>query len=491
MLIRYGTIFLLLSSLFAYQVHAVPLSPSVKDVAGSFSIDSQRGFYLFADSHSNSLVWFIPKLASIQKVNGSPTFSVNEKWISEGPFNGLQATTFAGAFSTIVDNNQLAQLKVEALMKGYTLKPAQVTGANTRVLLAGFLLDNQGQLNVECTEETWNSAWGPVVIPICKAQTPTGEWVPVDFASDFNSSLASTGTVDQTLPFSGETLPGWDYVINDLLNYGSSWDGLIQMSIEWQLPTYNTQVDAKYDVNWRALANYVRSKARYSYRWRMTLSQVNLILKEAIKQGTGISIRYYTQSGASQATEYSEVQKLRVQSQIVKRLRNILFTPISRHILPIEDRLRVLEVPNEIHFPPRFELDRRWGGEEVTRNATRLESRYGQIIPEVLPCPDPRLVPNNTLCHELPPCTESRLMPDNTLCRELPRPLPIITPPDYHREYYVLKSHYFWLLHNVVSSFTLHNTDIEQVSATTLLGIDCIEGRIGETLRFSRDSACQ
>lgn len=449
----------------------VPLSPSVKDIASRFSVDNQRAFYLFADSHSQKIVWYIPKIASIQKSGGLPNFNVDTKLFTEGPFNGMESVAFNGAFSTIIENQRLTQLNVEASTKGYILRPANVIGAHTRVMLAGFMLDNQSELNVQCVEENYNSPWGAVVIPICRAQTLEGTWLPIDFISEFNSTLASAGSIDQTLPFSGETLPGWEYTINDLLQSGSSWDGLIQMAIEWDLPTYRTQQDARYDINWRALINYVRTNAKNNYRWRLSLSQVNSILTQAVDERRGISIRYYSSAGSSQSSAYSELQKKRVTSRIVHKLRKLLFTTIGRRNLPFYERVKVLDVPKDIYLPPRIELEQRWGS-NVIAQADQLESRYDRLRASAVACEGPILMFQRNPCYE-----------------EIPEP--IITPPIYHREYYVLKSHYRMLIRNSISSYNLYNTDIEQVSATTLLGIDCIHGSIGENLHFVNDSSCQ
>jgi hypothetical protein len=472
MLIRIGTIFAIALLIMVHNAWAVPLSPSVKDITSRFTVDTQRAFYLFADSHESNLIWYIPKTANIQAVDGLPQFSVNETLLTEGPFNGLPAVSFTGAFSTIYANPQLGALRLEASIKGLTLQPAQVIGAHTRVLLSGFQLDNQEQLRVECKEESWGSSAQQIVIPVCRALTLSGEWVIVDFVSAFNSSLATAGTIEQTLPFSGETLPGWEYIINDLLSTASSWDALMQMSIEWQLPTYNGQIDAQYSVNWRKLVDFIRLKIKHSDAWQLTWPQVDTLLHEAVKQAAGINIRYYAATGTSQTTPIDFLQSQRVKSQIIKRLRNTLFVPLSHEFLSHEEKLNVLEVPADIYLPAKLSLEQRWGSNIVT-NSEQLEGLYEEMhSASTSACSSPEIFSFNSGCVD-----------------QMPQPIRV--SPIHHREYYVLKPHYAWILGNRVHSFTLYHSDIEQISATTLLGIDCIEGAIGAPLKYANVPGCR
>lgn len=459
------------SIVFSNTVLSTPVNPQVKDIAGHFSVDIQTQFSLFADSRDRRLVWYIPKSATIKNNGGRPALNVTSDIITSGPFKDLTSINFAGTFTTMSSISGYTRLKFEASAKGFYVRPAIATSANTQVLLSGFMLDNNGDLNVECSEVTWDTPSGPVVIPVCKAQDSHGQWHEIDFVSQFNSTLAQHGSVIQSLPFSGTTLPGWEFYISSLLQTGSNWDGILQMAIDWELPTHTTVTDAKYAVNWRTLTNYIRSQIR-AYRWRLTLPQVLNILKNAVRYRKGIYTSY-NNNGQWSSVPASDFQKYWIENRIIHKLRRHLFVAITPRHLTYKEKMKIFDVPRDIYLPTQVEFNSKWG-HEATRDFRSIEDRYTEMDARMkLICPEPRV--------------GGKVLPE---CNYEPTPRPIITPPIFNGAYYILKSNYFWLMQNVTSHFTLSHTDIEHVSATTLLGIDCIMGDIDMPLIYLNDPAC-
>ncbi|MEI5637820.1 MULTISPECIES: hypothetical protein [unclassified Pseudoalteromonas] len=458
----------IMSMVFSVTSLAIPISPSVKDVSGYFSIDSQNAFHLFADSDNSNLVWYIPKVASLDSAGGRPVFSVSSEQILSGPFNGLNSISFAGQFNSLTRNNRLSALRLEALLKGFNLQPVEAIAANTRIILAGFLLDNEGRLQVNCTEETWSNPSGTIVIPVCKAKSQTGEWLAVDFLSEFESTLAQPGNIGQKLPFSGKALPGWEYAINTLLESGTSWDGLIQFAIEWQLPTYSRKLDAKYRIDWLQLSDVLRPKIKRT-GWRLSLTEVNEFIAHAIAERAGVKITYFKDRTQSQSA-FSLTQKLRVESSIKNRLQKYLFTFVSHpSMLSTAARIELLNAPRKVFLPSRDELENKWGS-EVTDRFPAIAQQYDQSSPLCLHSVEGKV------CHSpMPPI----LLPPKD-----------IEPPTNHQGYYILKANYLWLINRTISDFTVYHTDIEQVSATTLLNIDCVEGAIDQPIIFVNELAC-
>lgn len=456
----------IMSMVYSVTSLAIPVSPSVKDVSGYFSIASQNAFHLFADSVNPNLVWYIPKVATIELHNSRPSLTVSSEQIVSGPFNGFDSVAFSGRFSTLNRNSRFSGLQSEAILRGFSLRPAEAIGANTRVMLAGFLLDNEGKLKVNCSEEVWTTPGGTIVVPVCKAKTQSGEWLPVDFLSDFESTLAQPGNIIQTLPFSGKTLPGWEIIINSILAAGTNWDGLIQLAIEWQLPTHLNGLDARYQVDWLQLANFLRPKVRVS-GWRLSLPEVNALIEEVISERAGIKVTYL-KDGSESENAFSLSQKARVEASIADRLRKYLFTLVSHPAdLSVADKIHFLDAPRDVYLPPREEFEQKWGGETIDRFPV-IQQQYEHSLQ------------SNEFCQE--PMLQSTC--------PIPLPPPVRHLPDERQAQYILKANYFWLIDNTTSDFKIYHTDIEQASATTLLNIDCIKGAIDQPLIFVNEPAC-
>ncbi|MBE0365403.1 hypothetical protein PULV_a2190 [Pseudoalteromonas ulvae UL12] len=465
------------------QSSATPVSPEVDNIASRFSVDIQREFHLFSDSLNRRTVWYIPKVGGIKRVGNSPAFSVFATTIETGPFSGESAVNFEGKFNALSRTSLIARLNAEASSKGLLIKPAEISAADTRVLLAGFQLDNDGQLKTTCDIEIWQSPNGPIQIPVCKALDDQGNWQEVDFLSSFLAMLPIAGSINQDIPFKGQTLPGWDMAISDLLVTGSSWDAEIQLLTDWKLKT-NTQLrDARVTVKWRDLVKYMITKMIENRYWSITKSKLDRILTQAINNRSGISVLYFHSNGLTSQSPQDASQKNRIKNNLLHVLRKELFIPVfsPRNVLT-----NLVSKPDPInpHLPyttPSFEeVERKW-----RKNSDHVYERVVQPVYSINvnkasayypppQCPYTSAV-NSTRayqCHDPEPCLYSA------------RGECYPPPPPIWEARYILKSNYWRLLSKPSSSFNVYLNGIEMLNASTYMTIDCIEGDIDVPLRY-------
>lgn len=533
-------------ALLSTPVGATPVSPLVVNMTSQFSVDVQRRFHLFADSHDSQLVWYVPKIGGIRNVAGAPALQVISSLIDGGPFSGMQALKIAGEFSTAGLAGDITLLQQDAARLGLRIQAAAATAANTQIMLGGFAVDSSGQMEASCSTYNLTTPTGVVEVPICQAKNAQGVWQDIDFMGAFQATLPVGGSsVSQQIPFSGFTLPGWEGVFNELLRYGSSWDGQIQLVTDWTLQTQLTLKDAEYQVDWRPLYQFLVAQAR-SRGWRLSAAQVTEILGQAIIQRKGISISYVMDNQSLAAAPKHDVQHQRVINSIIHQLRKQLFTPVRRLRLSIRDLASLNDPINPLMpfvAPTYAELQRKWGSgvERVVRRVPyyRDRDRYYDVDTQapdrlddsVLPLQSDVAITAHTdgastwqplryYCQELPyamrfepqtstaplaqaveSVTADMLRPNYIDCEpplppeppepiEPPPPSPPPPPPPPQELMYVLKSNYLFLRHNSSTRQSVFVQDIEQTHVSTLMTVDCVSGAIDQPLVFAPDAAC-
>ncbi|ATC93711.1 hypothetical protein [Pseudoalteromonas tunicata] len=472
-------LYLLLNS----SVSATPVSPEVDNIASRFSVDMQSEFHLFSDSINRRLVWYIPKVGGIRKIGSRPAFTVSSSTIETGPFSGESAVSFQGKFNALSRTPNITRLSTEAASKGYYIKPAEVSAADTRFLLAGFQLDNNGILRTTCNIETWQSPNGSIQIPVCKALDDQGNWQEVDFLSSFLASLPIEGNVEQDIPFSGQTLPGWHMSISDLLVTGSSWDAEIQLLTDWKLKT-NTQLkDARINIRWRELVRYMISKMIENRYWSITKGHLDNILAQAISSRNGMSVLYYHSNGSTSQSPEDLSQKTRIKNNLLHLLRKELFIPVFSPRNVLSD---LVKRPDPINpylpytTPTLEEVERKWSKNSYKVYEKIIQPAYSVSINKNSAYYPPPQCPytssaDSTIayqCHEPDPCSYSI----QGACQP--------PPPPVWEARYILKSNYWRLLSSPSSNFNIYLNGIEILNASTYMTIDCIEGDVDVPLRY-------
>ncbi|WP_299004327.1 hypothetical protein [uncultured Shewanella sp.] len=460
--------------------NSTPMSPEANNVSSLFSVDLQNKFHLFSDSLNNNLVWYIPKVGGIKKIDDSPAFSVSTNIINEGPFEGEISVGFNGIFNAMNQTSSISKLSYEASAKGLYIKPAEIYSAETQVLLSGFKLDNNGTLESICDIEVWYTPSGEINIPVCKALDDTGIWRAIDFLSSFSSTLPISGNIDQDIPFHGKTLPGWEDSISELLNTGSSWDAEIQLLTDWTLKSNTNIKDADVYIDWRKLIEHMIYLIRNNLSWSVTLGDLDRFLRHAIKEKKGVSIYYYHENGRIIPYPSKLIQEERVIDGLIHRLRKSLFVPVygSRinipHLVVSSDPIN----PKIPYIRPTFEeIANKW-----QESAEIVYSRISQVRSklDLSKTSDFILLSN---------CEYERLnSPSYYSCPvPLPEPcgnkcntpiLPVVEPR------YMLKSNYWRLLSFPHSNFTIYFRGVELLNASTYMTINCIEGDIDVPLRY-------
>lgn len=488
-IISIKTLIVCLLLLIHTSVLSTPVTPEVDNIASRFSVDMQTDFHLFADSINRKLVWYIPKVGGIKKVNGKPSFSVSSSIIDQGPFKGETAVDFDGIFYALSRTSSISKLSSEAASKGLYIKPAQVSEAETRVLLSGFQLDNEGFLKTTCKIETWETPNGPIQIPVCKALDDKGVWQEVDFLSSFSADLPLGGDINQDISFNGKTLPGWEGAISDLLVTGSSWDAQIQLLTDWKLKTNTRIKDARINIDWRTLVRYVISQMVHYRYWSITKSKLDNILKTAINFKKGISISYYQANGSITEIASSSNQQDRVRNNLIHTLRKKLFIPIFSPRAPIRT---LVKQPDPINpylpytTPTYQDVQRKWTSSAAKVYSRVSESSHSLKMNQSSTYYPPRYCPYTSSldtmaayqCYEPEPCNYYEAARASRAPCYPPKP-PVWEPR------YILKSNYWRLLSFPYSSFNIYLNGIEIMNASTYMTVDCIKGDINIPLEYT------
>lgn len=501
---------------------ATPVNPLVINAGSQFSADIQQRFYLFADSADNALIWYVPKVGGIRNVDGFPKLAVRSGLIPEGPFAGESSLNVSGEFSTAGLAGDLQRLSQEAAQRGFRLQAAEATQAETQILLGGFAVDSSGQLEASCTVQTISTGSGNVDIPVCRARNAQGQWQEVDFMGAFQSVLPQGGrSISQLIPFSGNTLPGWEPVFSELLRTGSGWDGQIQLITDWKINTNLTLKDAAVHVHWRTLYPYLIQRMR-AMGWRAGAEQINQILSDAIVQQRGIQLSFYQANGSLLSTAQHEQQYRRVSADLVQQLRKKLFTPLKRLRFPVWQLANQPDPINPLQAfiaPTSAELQAKWGAQAdrviqrvpYLRYRREIELRQAELaqsgdmsfftaasLPEVQRCNQYPLQHNASGAREnLQYCDNPCYLQQHSLayrqCEpdEPPAPPPPPPPPPPpHELAYVLKTNYWWLWQNSSWQYTSYLQDVEQVNVSTFMTVDCVQGTIDSKLTFVNQPGC-
>lgn len=131
------------------SVHAAPMSPSARDVAGSFSPAVQDAFTLLADTDNPNLIYYVPRHGGIavqspKSASPVPRFQIFGLVPSYGIFAGQEMASLGGTLSTTSDLGALGTLQAEAAAKGYTVTPAPARSSTTVFMASTYELPNGG-----------------------------------------------------------------------------------------------------------------------------------------------------------------------------------------------------------------------------------------------------------------------------------------------------------------------------------------------------------
>lgn len=419
------------------QALAVPVGIETKNVYTRFSVDMQKVFHLFGDSFDDTQVWYVPKLGNIQVAGNRPNFNVSGFRYGEGLFYQQQGVAISGRFFTGGVAGDVARLAAEAESLGLRISPAVASRAQTRFLLTGFELGNDGRLRTECEVQIWQGPSGPVEVPVCRALNLQGEWQALDFLYAFEADVPQGGeVVAQSMPFYGVTMPGWYDTIDYLLQTGSSWDAQIQAVTQWSLLTLNEVPQARVTLDWRRFMTTLLPKVE-AMRWQLLPGDMQGVLMEVINQDeSGVVILYRHPDG-----RYSEIpadlsQPFVVLNALVERLSKELFVAVRGGYLSRDDLLK---------------------------------SR------------DPYTLPDNSLIVRAP-CA-----PDfPQACTQPP-----VLPPILSHLYYVLRANYYRLLQRPVETWEIASNVVDLVHASTYMSIDCMFGSIGSAIWLNPTAACE
>ncbi len=321
---------------------AVPVDPSDVNVEKDFSVDMQAQFHLYADSDDSKLVWYVPKQGIIGLLNPAhpnprPRFSAYTSVPFTGLFAGQTLTYIGGAFSTTGIQKHLKMLEQEAISQGKRIAPAQAAKAETRFLLTGAEVGNDGRMDVDCTtEEYTNNQTGQTIrIPKCFVKTRDGEKVQTELFYKFRSfTPQANSSVSQYIPFQAVSFPGVDATLMQLMQPGfaSNLDAVVQAQTAWDLTMEKRINVARITISWPKLIDHA---AGYSKEKSNSMNQQEVgqyfqqVVQQQNQQQTGVQVQYINpETGQLQQEPVDQNHQQQVQDAVQQTLQSQVFAQV-------------------------------------------------------------------------------------------------------------------------------------------------------------------
>lgn len=292
---------------------AAPMSPSARDVAGSFSPAVQDAFTLLADTDNANLVYYVPRRGGVAvqsplSASPVPRFQIFGLTPSYGVWAGMEMASLGGTLSTTADLGALGLLQAEAAAKGYTITPAPARTATTVFMATGYELP-AGGLQLTCTTETLeitNPTTGvtrTINIPHCTIPGDPENTYDVDTNVMYKwASLPalSKSVVAQNVTFQATTLPSWTPQLRALMGAGGQWDNVLTGRIQWDIQTGNLTRQARFHINWQALFERASAYVGVHYGWWVD-SDVRAFFQQLVQCSAenecGVRVEYLQPNG--------------------------------------------------------------------------------------------------------------------------------------------------------------------------------------------------
>jgi hypothetical protein len=284
---------------------AVPVDPNDVNVEKDFTVEVQAQFNLFADSDDPNLVWYVPKQGIIGLLNPAhpnprPRFSAYTSVPFTGLFAGQTLTYLGGAFSTTGIQTHLKLLEKQAALQGKRIAPAQAAKAETRFLLTGAEVNNEGRMIVDCTTEEYtnNQTGQTFTVPKCFVQGQEGQQLQTELFYKFRSfTPQGNSSVSQYIPFQAVSFPGVDATLMQLMQPGfaSNLDAVVQAQTTWDLTMEKRINVARITIKWSDLVKNAKDYAQgkgYSLKQEEVGQYFQQVVQQQDQDQTGLKVEY-------------------------------------------------------------------------------------------------------------------------------------------------------------------------------------------------------
>lgn len=319
-----------------------PMDPGSKPPPGNFSASIMNNFSLFADSDSNSIVYYIPKTGNIavlapHSTSPRPRFSSTIFSPLYGIFAGERMVSIGGSFSTNADFGSLSELKASATQQGLILVPAPIKSSKTEFLLSGTV-NESGRVDVKCKLKYVEYDGQLKPIPECFLKSDeSSEYDIITSAFYKFASLvpARPGSANNSIPFQAIMTPWFTESTEYRLMAGEGWDDLFQAYTRWELETERKSRKARISVNWNKM--FERAEAFMSYHNGACIDiEVQAFFEKQMtcKNSSECAIRteFLLDSGVWTENPPSDSDFIAVVSEVQKAIQDQVWQPVNSQL---------------------------------------------------------------------------------------------------------------------------------------------------------------
>lgn len=324
------------------MTQAVPVDPNDVNVEKDFTVEVQAQFHLYADSENPNLIWYVPKQGIIGLLNPAhpnprPRFSAYTSVPFTGLFVGQKLTYLGGAFSTTGVQTHLKLLEKQAALQGKRIAPAQAAKAETRFLLTGAEVNNEGRMIVDCTfEEYTNSQTGQTLsVPKCFVKNQEGQQVQSELFYKFRSfTPQGNSSVSQYIPFQAVSFPGVDATLTQLMQPGfaSNLDAVVQAQTTWDLTMEKRINVARLTISWPEFINHAKQYAQgkeYSLKQEEVGQYFQQVVQQQDQSQTGVQVQYINpDNGQLEQGPINQNHQQQVQDAVQQTLQKEVFSQV-------------------------------------------------------------------------------------------------------------------------------------------------------------------
>ena len=305
-----------------HQANAGPVNLDAQTMA-TLPAEISSKLHIYGDDQDSQLYWYAAKTAQLKSNRNRTDFRLRLTMANYGPYAGQAAVSYTGSLDSNNNPELQTALQSYAQQQGIRFQPLGASAAFTTAAAAGLATNDQGQVKVNCTLENVSSNRGTEFqLPVCKAQTRSGEWINAEAGTQYVRAIPQGYSVDSDrIMLTGVTTSGWVEKIEEKLQDKSSWQDMMSFVTEWSVKNRSDRIEklGSAQVDWRALLpylfNYKGAGHVYSYDdiQGFMLSLVNYPVEE-----TGVTVRNNTEASDEKLAQ-----------ALTESLMRTLFTPLA------------------------------------------------------------------------------------------------------------------------------------------------------------------
>ncbi|GEM_PF-5855736 len=237
----------LILSALSHSLSALPLDPQHQDIGHDFSLDLRKKFYLYADSESDSILWYAAKESTLAE----NTAVSNQPNLDLGVFrhNRESYVWLKGAFDIRGSKENLESLRQEAEDLGYALHLAPIKIIQGYVNMEGKHYEH---ITYQCDETIRHNK---STYPVCYTLDDQGRRNLSDTYIEMKTKAIDDKFFSFQMLAPGSVVPiydqlvGYDRFMNQFLPeddpfVGQSWNKLFIASVRVNLSLYKPRDDS-------------------------------------------------------------------------------------------------------------------------------------------------------------------------------------------------------------------------------------------------------